>query len=171
LFSSVVFMVCEMCGKDTFCKKVMIDGVLLEVCTECAKFGTEAKKGQTKTAGPKPIIDERLERRERRRTQRDVYAEAGAEELAPDYAARIRNARSRLGMTQKDLAMKLNEKQTVLSKIESGSMRPDERLIKKLQKELDIKLKEKVQPEVESKGTSTGSGTLTLADLIKMKED
>ena len=35
-------MICEMCGKDvTFCKKVTIEGVHLEVCAECAKFGTE----------------------------------------------------------------------------------------------------------------------------------
>ena len=88
-------MVCELCGKDvTFCKKVMIEGVLLEVCTECAKFGTEAKKGQAKAAGPKPVIEQRLERRERRYRQKDVYSDGATEELAEDYPARIRNARA-----------------------------------------------------------------------------
>ena len=105
-----------------------------------------------------------------RKKQRDVYTDGGEEELVEDFAARIRNARSRMGMTQKDLAAKLNEKQTILSKVESGGMRPDEKLIRKLQKELGIVLKERPPPQVEVKSTSTGSGTLTLADLIRMKE-
>ena len=165
-------MVCEMCGKDiTFCKKVVIEGVLLEVCTECAKFGTEADKRQTTETGPKPIVKQRLERREKRFTPKDVYSEAVSEELVEDFAARVRNARSKKGMTQKELAMKLNEKQTIISKIESGSMRPDEKLIRKLQKELGIVLKEKVQGEVTARSTGTTTGTLTLADLITVKKD
>jgi putative transcription factor len=163
-------MVCELCGKEfTFYKKVMIEGVLLEVCTECAKFGTEAKKRQPTEEGPRPIIEQRLERRERRFTPKDVYAEGGAEELVDDYPARIRNARAKTGMTQKELAMKLNEKQTIISKIESGSMRPDEKLIRKLQKALGVVLKEKVRVEEQERLTpkSTSSGSLTLADLIR----
>jgi putative transcription factor len=172
LFRCVVFMVCEMCGKEvTFCKKVVIEGVLLEVCTECAKFGTEGEKGQTTSAGPKPIIEQRLERREKRFTPKDVYSEGGTEELVEDYAARVRNARSRIGMTQKDLAMKLNEKQTIISKVESGTMRPDEKLIRKLQKELGIVLKERTPGEVTARATSSAPGTLTLADLIKTKQN
>lgn len=165
-------MVCEMCGKEvTFCKKVVIEGVLLEVCTECARFGTEANKRQAAEEGPKPVVQQRLERREKRFTPRDVYSETGEEELVEDFAARVRNARSGKGMTQKELAMKLNEKQTIISKVESGSMRPDEKLIKKLQKELGIVLKERVQGEVAARSTASTSGTLTLADLIKAKKD
>lgn len=161
-----------MCGKDvTFCKKVMIEGVLLEVCTECAKFGTEANKKQPAETGPKPVIEQRLERREKRSKPKDVYSEGGAEELVEDFPTLVRNARSRKGMTQKELAMKLNEKQTIISKVESGGMRPDEKLIKKLQKELGIVLKERVEGEVTARSTSSTSGTLTLADLIKVKKD
>ncbi|UCE92416.1 MAG: TIGR00270 family protein [Methanobacteriota archaeon] len=147
----------------------MIEGVLLEVCAECAKFGTEAKKRQPAEAGPRPVIEQRLERRERRFTPKDVYAEGGAEELVDDYPARIRNARASRGMTQKELALKLNEKQTIISKIESGNMRPDEKLIRKLQKELGIALKEKVRAEEQERPVTraTGSGPLTLADLIR----
>jgi len=170
-FRSVFFMVCELCGKDvTFCKKVMIEGVLLEVCTECAKFGTEADKGRPPLAGSKPVIEQRLERREKRQKQRDVYSDGGQEVLVDDYAARVRNARSRAGVTQKELASKLNEKQTIVSKVESGTIRPDEKLIRKLQKELGIVLKENPPPEVDVKSTSSSFGSLTLADLIKMKE-
>ena len=47
-----------------------------------------------------------------------------------------------------DLALyAINERVTILSKIEVNQMRPDEKIIAKLQKELGIVLKEKV-PEV-----------------------
>ncbi len=167
----VILMLCEMCGKHvTFCKKVTIEGVLLDVCAECAKFGNEAKKAPVKEeTAPRPLITQRLEQRERRGKPRDVLEKVEREELVDDYPARIRNARSKAGMTQKDLAMKINEKLTALSKIETGDMRPDERMIGKLEKELGIVLKEKVAQIQVAK--ATGSRTLTLADVIKIQKE
>jgi putative transcription factor len=137
---------------------VTIEGVTLEVCSECAKFGIEAKKS-TKKEEPaaKPIITQRLEVRERRGKPRDIYESGMREELVDDYAAMIRNARSQKGMSQKDLAMKLNEKLTVLSKVEAGDMRPDD------------KLKEK--PAEVLAGKEGPRTSLTLADLIKMQKE
>jgi putative transcription factor len=162
-------MICEMCGKKvTFCKKVTIEGVVLEVCSECAKFGIEAKKEPPKEVlGPKPVIAQRLEVREKRTRPKDVLEKVEKEDLVEDYASRIRSARERAGMTQKELAMKINERVTILSKIESAQMRPDEKIIGKLQKELGVTLKEKIPEVVASKEASRPS--LTLADLIKMK--
>jgi putative transcription factor len=163
-------MICEMCGKNvTFCKKVTIEGVHLEVCTECAKFGIEAKKSAGEPVErPKSVISQRLEFRERRSRPRDIYEGSEKEELVEDFAKRIREARERRRMTQKELAMRINERATVLSKVESGSMRPDEKLIGKLQKELEIVLKEKLAPVVASK--ESAPRTLTLADLVKMQK-
>jgi len=163
-------MICEMCGKNvTFLKKVTIEGVSLEVCSECAKFGVEAKKEAPKEVGPKPIIAQRLEVREKRGRPRDVLEKGEKEDLVDDYGARIRSARERAGMTQKDLAMKINERVTILSKIEVNQMRPDEKIIAKLQKELGIVLKEKVPEVIAAKESAKAS--LTLADLIKMQKE
>jgi len=163
-------MLCEMCGKQvTFCKKVTIEGVLLDVCAECAKFGNEAKKVPVKEeTAPRPVITQRLEERERRGKPRDVLETMEREDLVEDYASRIRNARSKTGMTQKDLAMKINEKLTVLNKVEAGDLHPDEKLIAKLEKELGIVLKEKVATVQVAK--ATGARTLTLADVIKIQK-
>ena len=165
----MIEMICEMCGKNvTFCKKVTIEGVVLGVCSECAKFGIESKKEPPKeVAGPRPVIAQRLEVREKRGRPRDVLEKVEKEDLVEDYASRIRGARERAGMTQKELAMKINERVTILSKIESAQMRPDEKIIGKLQRELGIVLKEIVPEVVTSKETPRAS--LTLADLIKMK--
>jgi putative transcription factor len=164
-------MICELCGKKvTFTKKVTIEGVELEVCSECAKFGIEAKKPAKKEEpAAKPIITQRLEVRERRGKPRDIYESGMREELVDDYTSRIRNARSQKGMSQKDLAMKLNEKLTVLSKVEAGDMRPDDKLVAKLEKELAIKLKEK--PAEVLAGKEGPKASLTLADLIKMQKE
>ena len=83
-------MICEMCGKDvTFLRKVTIEGVLLEVCPECAKFGIESKKEVPKEQGPKPIISQRLEVREKRTRPRDVLEKFEKEDLVEDYAQRM----------------------------------------------------------------------------------
>ncbi len=153
-------MLCELCGKDvTFSKKVTIEGVQLQVCAECAKFGIEAKKAVPKEEETKPVIGQRLEMREKRSRPKDVLEATEREDLVEDYGARIRNARSQRGMTQKELAMKINERLTVLSKIETGDMRPDDKIVSKLEKELDIKLKEKVVEAQVSKGVGTSSLT------------
>ncbi len=163
-------MICEMCGKNvTFLRKVTIEGVSLEVCSECAKFGIEAKKDVPKEEAPRPIIAQRLEVREKRGRPRDVLEKGDKEDFVEDFGSLIRIARERAGMTQKDLAMKINERVTILSKIESNLMRPDDKIIAKLQKELGIVLKEKV-PEVVAAKESTRA-TLTLADLIKMQKE
>jgi len=163
-------MICEMCGKNvTFLRKVTIEGVLLEVCSECAKFGVESKKEAPKEQAPKPIIAQRLEVREKRARPRDVLEKFEKEDIVEDYSQRIRVARERTGMSQKELAMKINERVTILSKIEAAQMRPDEKIIAKLQKELGIVLKERV-PEVVAAKESTRA-SLTLADLIKMQKE
>lgn len=162
-------MICELCGKDvTFLRKVTIEGVQLQVCTECTKFGIEAKKEAPKEDAPLPIVAQRLESRERRGKPTDVYDAGGKDELADDLGKRIRDARSKKGMTHKELAMKINEKVTVVSKVETGEMRPDDRLVKKLERELGIKLKEKV-PETLA-GKESKSESLTLADHIRMQK-
>jgi putative transcription factor len=171
IFSSVILMLCEMCGREvTFCKKVIIEGVPLEVCTECAKFGKDATKSEPqKGPEPKPIISQRLEVREKRLRQKDIYDKGGQEELVSDYGDVLRRARVRAGMTVKDLALKINEKATVLSKVEAGTMRPEDKLVAKLEKELGITLKEKVATVLAARQSGQQRG-LTLADLIKIKE-
>jgi putative transcription factor len=71
---------------------------------------------------------------------------------------------------QETLAAKINEKTSVINKLERGDMRPDDLLVKKLENELGITLKEKV-PIIKSESKAAGSKELTLGDLIKMKKE
>jgi putative transcription factor len=159
-------MICELCGQEVpFLKPLMVEGSLLKVCQICVKFGTEAPVSvqtsksvesgaggrsqssigfgySTSTISKDEIIRRRLEQRERRQTTRDIYEQTGVKELVDDYHKRIQQARSKLGWNQEQLGQKINERKSVISKIENKSMKPDDKLVRKLEKALGIKLME-----------------------------
>ena len=60
--------------------------------------------------------------------------------LSQDYAGLIREARTKKGLTHEALGMQMNEKATLLRKIESGGLKPDEQFAKKLERFLGVKL-------------------------------
>ena len=156
---------CEMCGKKVSnLKTVLIEGSMLNVCPNCARFGKPVKPEIAAT----PVeIAQRLELREKRLRTKNVF-ENIENELVDDYAKKIRDARTKMNLTPEELGKRINEKKTVITKIESKSMRPDENLIKKLEITLNIKLTEKTKTEkVETKKTG---GALTIGDLIKREK-
>lgn len=162
---------CELCGSDVErTRPVSIEGTVLNVCSECSRFGVEAgapvTRARARTAPS--AIAERLERRARRMTPRDVYATAGDEEFVPDLPQRIRRAREARGWKQTDLGAKINERVSVIAKLESGAMVPTEALARKLERALDLKLKEKVPATEERKASP--KAPITLGDLVKLED-
>lgn len=162
-------MLCELCGADVSrTKAVSIESTVLMVCPNCARFGTEVGTPPVRPKGKPPVISDRLEARKRRMTPRDVFSQAGEEDLALDYAERIRKAREANGWKQTELAARINERATVIAKVESGGMIPTEDLIRRLERALDIRLKEKVPPPAARKAGARSEG-LTLGDLIELE--
>jgi len=147
-------MLCEMCGKDVeSVARVKVEGTVLRLCPECAKFGEPLDPvptpaltpggpvrsrppavGATRPAGPG-----------RRLEERDLYSDIGEMELAPDWPKRIRAAREKLTWTPEVLGKKLNEKKSVVLKLESGSMRPPDALVRKIEHLLQVRLR--AEPE------------------------
>ncbi len=162
-------MRCEMCGKEVpYLKTVVIEGALLKVCEDCAKFGKEVSpKEAKKYARGSAAIAERLKIREKRMREKDVLE--SEEVLDPDFPDKVRSARMRLGLSQEDLAKKINEKHSVIAKVEHGDLVPDENLRKKLEKTLGISLMVKVEPVHVQKKSEHRRG-LTLGDLIKLEK-
>jgi len=159
-----------MCGKEmASLLPVRIEGTVLQVCRDCARFGDSVKSGGKKQTTAEPsVIQARLDNRERRMQTRSVY-ETGEEsiELVLDYSKRIKEAREKMGWKQEELAAKINERASIIHKLESGIMHPDDTLIRKVEKTLDIKLKEKVMiTTVEKK---SGGKAMTLEDFVKKK--
>jgi putative transcription factor len=161
-----------MCGKEVpRLRKVQIGSSTLEVCNECARFGEdvkrEAPKGAPMASGPAAVAATPRTYVPAQRKPKDALSR-GEEELAEDYPRRIQRARSLKQMTQEDLARKINEKKSVISRLETGEMRPSEKLIRKLEVSLDIKLKERMEFQVDTGKKQVASGGVTLGDLIKM---
>ncbi len=162
-------MICEMCGKEVpVTKPVFIEGSKLNVCQNCAKFGDDYRASQSRNGAPGPsaqVIEQRLQRREQRMKTKDVYRGTETVELIDDYGGEIRRARQAKGMDLDQFAASILEKKGTLAKIEANDLIPDDKMIKKLEKALDIKLTETV-----SSGGRIGGGQntkMSLGDFIK----
>ena len=90
------------------------------------------------------------------------------QEMVEGYGSQIRKAREKLGLSHEDLGRKINEKASVLKKLETSKMAPNDMLVTKLEHVLKIKLlapisEEKTAPEA----PKMASRELTLGDLIQ----
>ncbi len=161
-------MICEMCGKDVpQTRTVIVEGSRLSVCPGCARFGEDYRSS---SAGGAPVtqsvIEERLERREKRMKSKDIYAGTASVELVDDYGGVIRAAREAKGMDIEQFSSSILEKKGTIAKIESNSLVPDDKLVKKIEKALGIKLTETVQSGV-TVGPGSAGNKMTLGNFIK----
>jgi putative transcription factor len=92
------------------------------------------------------------------------------DEVAQDYDDRIRNAREAEGLSQEDLAKQLNEKASLIRKLEHGDMLPSDKVQKKLEKALGITLSEGGSADEEDWSGSSDAGTTTLGDVVERKD-
>jgi putative transcription factor len=60
--------------------------------------------------------------------------------LSQDFGRMIREARMKKGFTHEQLGIKMSEKASLLRKVETGALKPDELLAKKFERALQIKL-------------------------------
>jgi len=90
-------------------------------------------------------------------------------ELVEDYGDKVRQAREKIGLSHEDLGKKLNERVSLLKKIETGKMTPDNRLATKLEHILKVKLIVPASAEKipQTKIPRTESRELTLGDLLQ----
>jgi len=143
-------MQCEMCGKESPLVRANIEGVTLSVCKKCGDMG---KVFTPPTARAAPV------RAVRNEPQLDIVA---------DFSTRIRTAREKLGLSQQEFALKLNERESMLRNLESGSLRPSIELARKLERLLHIALVEEETAMSGAGGTHAGAG-MTIGDLLKKR--
>ncbi len=92
------------------------------------------------------------------------------DEIAGDYDDRIRNARESEGQTQEELADDLNEKASLIRKVERGDVLPSDEVQGELERELGINLSMGgSDDDTEWSGGSATGGT-TLGDVVKRKD-
>ena len=167
-------MQCEMCGETIrgTAKLVRVEGAELQVCTRCEKFGTEVQQvrrtdlARPSAAAPRPgrTVTAAVPADRRKRDLFD-YMEG---EIVEDYAARIRKGRIEKGLSTKDLAMQIKEREHLIKKIENGELIPEEGVRKKLERVLEIRLIDAPVPEAEKKVQT--KLTPTLGDLTIIRK-
>jgi putative transcription factor len=169
---------CEVCGRKIFgaSHRVIIEGAKMTVCSKCAKLGSG-----TWTPKPKPVQRKLLPSKSIKSSYSNVKLQTKTStsqilepqmELIEDFGPKIRAAREKLGLSHEDLGRKINEKVSVLKKIEAGKMTPDTKLIIKLEHALKIKLIAPLtEPSPIQAYKKTAVPKLTLGDLIKLKEE
>lgn len=160
-------MECEICGKpvsETNPTRAKIEGSVVVVCKECAKLGTIQK------APPKPKFQQNKKgKRNNNQPKRNYRRDEPTEELIEDYNEVVRKARESKNWSREDLGRQINEKVSVIQKIESGKMTPDNKLTKKLEKALNITLLENVDNVDLNQFINNSSGERTLGNIMKIK--
>lgn len=165
-----------MCGKEVpSLRRATIEGTIMSVCGNCVKYGVEIAGPKTEVTG-RSAITQAVQKRATRGRERDIYTDM-QEELKPDAGRIVRDARVRKGWTTEELAKRISEREANVKHVESGTLHPDDSLVKRLERELGVKLMEKPEVPAGLGGRSlTGNkGTpdkgLTLGDLIKTARD
>ena len=158
-------MQCELCGRICDCRPATIDGVRMMLCPGCMRHGTGVKTSLGPSAGTQKPILEMI----KKPVVKDVYKDMN-KELVSGWNDLIKNARKKKGLSREELGFKIGERTVTISKIENGDLRPSDKMVKKLEKELGISLIEEVSSVSSiSTGSRSGSG-LTFGDFIKKEE-
>ena len=173
---------CEMCGTETGSPKtVKIEGAELDVCDDCAGFGTEVKTEQSSTASTKYSTSSSGSSSSSSSSdgssgttgggggsRRDMFDEM--DEVVQDYDDRIRTAREDEDLTQEELADQLNEKASLIRKIERGDVLPSDTVQRKLERALGIDLSMGGSSDDNEWSGGSSTGGTTLGDVVKRKD-
>ena len=147
-------MECEVCGKHTdelyFTE---IERAKMQTCKKCSTSGKFIGKARLEPVKKKNII----------------IKEMPEEELVDNFEELIAKKRKESGLTQEQLADKINETHSIIKKIERGDFHPSKKTAGKLERLFKIKLYQIIkrqsyeeQPKVQS--------NLSLGDIVKIKK-
>ena len=131
-----------------------IEGAVIEVCERCSKFGT---KVGIQAIAYTPI----------KKTIKITELDNPDLELIPEYGKLIVKIREDKGLTRYDFAKRLNEKESVVKRLEDQEFEPPEELIKKIEDFLDIRLRERYEETIlRQRGKKRID--LTLGDVVEV---
>lgn len=153
---------CDMCGKEARLIKAKIEGTVLDVCPNCARFGEVI-------ARPAPIFSKNILAPRQAtpvRRRREIV-----QVIVENYGQKIKEARERKGLTQEQFAGRLNEKESIIQKMESEHFKPSIKLARKLERVLHVRLVEEYSESGEIPIPTAKSKTdgFTLGDFVKDK--
>ena len=151
-------MQCEMCGKEGELFAALVEGTELNVCKSCSSHGKTLRR-------VKPTQKKIKKSEKQKEPEKEII-----QTIVENYAKLIKSAREKTGLSQKDFANKLNEKESIIHKLETGNLKPSINLARKLEKFCNIKLVKQIEIKpLKGKKAVSGEG-LTIGDIIKIKK-
>jgi len=174
-----------MCGSEQpSLTTVKVEGAELQLCDDCKEFGTEVRTESSSSQSTKYSTSSSGGSGSggsgggstgsgsggsggSTRRRRDMFDDM--DEIVAEYDQRIRDAREGRGISQEDLAKELNEKASLIRKLERGDMLPSDDVRSKLETELGISLIEGQEAD-DTEWSSGDATTTTLGDVVKRKD-
>ena len=160
---------CEICGNSGNTKLCNYAGAKLQMCGNCMnKMGVHAVPGYLQSSASKKKIG----------ASKSVYSRSSqsksnvmhqSEDIKQNFSKLVANARNKRGWTKEELAAKISEKANVIKRVEQG-IRPSDKVIRKIEKCMGIKLMEKHSHVGHSKLSSGLKKGFTMGDFLERKK-
>ena len=151
---------CELCGAEgVSTRRATVSESIVECCTKCIEsMSLPVKRPYPVLTTPKSetqVIGKGV-------SGIDIMTKEETE-LAGDFHNRIRKARKEKGISQEELAKRMNEKLGFIQKAESG-IRPPDKLLEKFSKTLGISLMVESTPNGHTVVASESNREMTISD-------
>ncbi len=144
---------CEICGAPEAGYLVQVEGAKLNVCRECSGSGKLIRAPQRQAGkGEEAPANIRQEM-----------------EVVEGFGRIISEARRKNGLPIEVLAERINEKLSFLERVEHERTLPDEKLCRKLERELGVKLLEATASGAPV-ATPQSKGGMTLGDILEISQ-
>lgn len=150
---------CDVCGNNEATAIVLIEGAKIAACRFCARSGKILYRLHSEEQGAPAVATRRV-------------APMESEEIVDGYARIIADAMTRMKLPIAVVAERISEKESYIHSIERGKLKPTLQTARKLEKELGVKLVEKVTDEVVPMSSRNNEGfrAPTLGDAIEFQK-
>lgn len=151
---------CDICGNGPVRAQILVEGAKILACGRCMRSGKVLHRFEDDSGGAPPPAGGRM-------------SAAATEEIIDDCGKAVRAAREKAGLPLAVVAERISEKESYLHAIESGRLAPTMEVARKLEKELGIRLVEKVAGAVAGGVSGAASRPFsepTLGDMIDTKK-
>ncbi|MEM2906085.1 MAG: multiprotein bridging factor aMBF1 [Candidatus Bathyarchaeia archaeon] len=163
---------CEVCGRPALrLTRVVIEGATMSVCDSCRRLGkTVADEPLPAGREGQPRPRPRLGGVKPTRAPEDLGRALERSALVKGYGQVVRKAREENAWSHEELGLRINEKASVIQKIEAEKLVPDDLLVRKLEHALRVKLLVEPPELPVAKVEPPRPLTLTLGDVVRLKD-
>jgi putative transcription factor len=149
---------CDICGRPDARAIILIEGAKMMACGGCMRSGKVLHHLGSDDEENKEILKSQSAR---------AISMGESEEIVEGFGKIIRKARDKIGLGIGVIAERINERESFIDAIENERLAPTLEIARKLQRELGIKLIEKVEKEVTTEIQKKGKfSEPTLADAL-----